>query len=81
MREIKKYKIYWGGKHIYRSYSYLSCDIFFGASAEKDQPKINSYAASKDIEQLSKDETSEEIIKSIGLRDEWVYTFFSSFSR
>jgi hypothetical protein len=33
---------------------------------KKDKPKINSYAASKDLEQLSKDDTSEEIIKSIG---------------
>jgi hypothetical protein len=34
---------------------------------KKDLPKINSYATFKDLEQLSKDDTSEEIIKSIGL--------------
>jgi hypothetical protein len=34
---------------------------------KKEQPKINSYAASKDLEQLSKYDTSEEIIKSTGL--------------
>jgi hypothetical protein len=61
--------------------------MFFRGSAEKglakdeDQPKINSYAASKDLEQLSKADTSEEIIKSIGLGMNGYIPFFSSFPR
>jgi hypothetical protein len=63
MREMRnRNKI---GENIYRSYSYLSCGVvFLRASAEKEWPKINFSTAPEDLEQLSKEDASEKIIKS-----------------
>jgi hypothetical protein len=45
--------------------SYLSCGIvFLRESAEKEQPKINFSTAPENLEQLSKEDASEKIIKS-----------------
>jgi hypothetical protein len=59
MREIRNRKTDWAGKHIYCSYSYLSCDIiFFRASAEKGTAKdyfLCCFEGSRTIKQRSTD--------------------------
>jgi hypothetical protein len=54
-------------KSIYHLYSYLSCGVvFLRASAKKKWVKIDFSTAPEDLEQLSKEDASEKIIKSTG---------------